>query len=432
MPLAPDQEQMLINLLIQEDLERVSPKLEAMRGDYIIKGARGGRGAGAKSWSMTSLVVQEANYTTQRVACLREIQESLEESVYELVQKTVERLRYPRWKFTREYAESPTGSKFIFRGLKDMRASRNIKGLEGFTRFFIEEAAPISDESWDVLLPTLFRTKGAQLLFCYNPETETDPVTRKVWLPYINHPKVKLIELRPGREDNPWFNDVMVELSEKMRREDPDLWAHVYGGLPRKQGQRAVMSRIDIRVAMERTIQNPEGETEIGVDVARFGDDKTVIIRRVGMSVVQQKELSGADTQLVAREVWDIAHRDKKVKIKVDDTGVGGGVTDKLKDLGANVIPVNFGAVPSDPVKYTSVADEMWFDFPLAEACIPDDPQLFEELAGREYEYTSKEQRKIESKKDFKKRLGRSPDHADALLLCFYRPKESTFAMGFV
>ena len=73
----------------------------------------------------------------------------------------------------------------------------------------------------------------------------------------------------------------------------------------------------------------------------------------------------------------------------------------------------------------------MWFTFPIDEAQIPDDIQLMQELEGRQYKYTSKDQRKIEPKDEFKKRVGRSPDRADGLLLCFYRPKENTFSYAF-
>jgi phage terminase large subunit len=100
---------------------------------------------------------------------------------------------------------------------------------------------------------------------------------------------------------------------------------------------------------------------------------------------------------------------------------VGGGVTDKLRELGAKVTAVNFGGDPSDKNTYTSVADEMWFTFPVNEADIPNNQKLMQELAGRQYDYDTKGRRKIEAKKDFKKRIGHSPDHADALLLCFYQ-----------
>jgi hypothetical protein len=87
----------------------------------------------------------------------------------------------------------------------------------------------------------------------------------------------------------------------------------------------------------------------------------------------------------------------------VDDTGVGGGVTFALRRLGAKVIPIHFRGSPKNKDKYDTVADEMWFEFPIDEVSIPDDPELM-----------------VESKKLFKKRFCRSPDKADALLLAYY------------
>lgn len=423
MPLSELEEIELLNLLEQEDRERVSPKIELARGtDRMIVIARGGRGAGAKTMGLCSLLVQESNYVYHRVACLREIQNSLEESVYQVIQETVDRLQYPGWKFTREYAESPTGSRWIFRGLKDMRSSTSIKGLQGFTRFFVEEAATISGESWDILLPTLFRNKGAKLFAAYNPESETDPVTTKIWNPYTGSDDALLIECRPEGEDNPWWNEALQKLSDKMKKTDPDLWEHVYGGKPRKQGDYSVLSRHLVRQAMQRKLPDQfDGKEQIGVDVARFGNDKTTIWHRKGMKIVNWKELAGKDTQAVARLAWDMGRQDTAVLFSVDDTGVGGGVSDKLKDLGARVQMINFGGKPNNDKKYTTIADELWFEFPLDEVEIPDDDQLFEELTQRKYNYDNTDRRKIESKEEFKKRIGRSPDRADGLLLAFYR-----------
>jgi phage terminase large subunit len=183
------------------------------------------------------------------------------------------------------------------------------------------------------------------------------------------------------------------------------------------------MSRVLVRAAMNRSLlEDPQGVVELGVDVARFGDDRSVIYKRRGMKVIGEKVLKGSDTQQVARTAWDMAGRNPQVKIKVDDSGVGGGVTDKLRDLGAKVLPVNNGGKPGDEKLYTTAADEQWFTFPINEADIPDDPELMQELTGRQYQYTPDDRRKVEAKKDFKKRYGRSPDKADGLLLCFYKP----------
>lgn len=413
----------LLALLEQRERERVSPKLEAFRAPMRIKGCRGGRGAGAKSWSIASLLVQRANYKRIHVACLREVQLTLEESVWKLLRETIERLGYSGWNITREHIDCMrTGSHFIFRGISDLRADQ-IKSLESFDVFWIEEAQSVREHSLDVLLPTL-RAPGSELWFSMNPEEERDPIIARLW--DSKRDDALLIDLRPGNEDNPWWTaELQIEMEADFRR-DPDLAEHIWNGAPRVQGSRSVMSRKAIRAAMDRDLTLDEkGAIELGVDVARFGDDATVIYRRQGMKVTDCLKLQGADTQETARRTWEIAGRDSRVRIKVDDDGVGGGVTDKLRDLGANVVPVHNGAPAWDTARFTTCADEQWFGLPIDEIDIPDDPDLMAELSGRQYSYTTKDQRKIESKADFKKRYGHSPDSADGLLLCFWNAKEA-------
>lgn len=327
--LTEEEEIELLLLLEQQERERVSPKLEAFRDPIIggdcpkeirIRGCRGGRGAGAKSHSLVSLIVQRANIQRIRVGCFREIQESLDESVYALIKLKVEQLGYSGWIFQVGTIISPAGSKFIFKGLKDLRASRNVKGLEAFDIFFIEEAATISMDSWDLLMPTLMRNPGSQLWFAYNPESEFDPVTVKIW--NRNRSDALLIELQPGPIDNPWWNDGLQKEMEEDYKADPDEAEHIWGGQPRKQGQRSVMSRVSIRAAMERVIE-PVGIVQIGCDVARYGDDRTTIYKRKGLVVVDRKAFSKQDTMTTAYECWAMADHDPSIPIYVDDSGVG-------------------------------------------------------------------------------------------------------------
>jgi phage terminase large subunit len=423
----------------QANRERVSAKLESFRDiriggtcpdDVIIKGVRGGRGAGAKSWGVISLNVQEANYFTERYACFREIQNTLNESVYQLIENTVERLLYPGWRFTNERIISPTGSEFIFRGLKDLTASRNVKGLEGFTRFLIEEAASISVESWDYLLPTLFRNQKAKLWFVYNQDLETDPVTTKVWNVFREEEYARLIECAPGKFDNPWWNDHLEKLSVKLKEIDPDLWDHVYGGNPRSQLFNAAISRILVRQAMDRGIIDPEGAEEVGCDPADMGDDKTEIYHRKGHKIIGHKELRKMDGEFIANEIWAMIDKRPYVPIKVDVTGIGTSTRDNLRRLGAKVVSVNFGegALKSD--EFPNIVSEMWFNFKdvLPFIDIPDDPELMSDLSSRLYDYDTKGRRCIESKKKFKERFNRSPDKGDAMLLCFYSGRNMTIS----
>jgi phage terminase large subunit len=329
---------------------------------------------------------------------------------------TIARLQYPGWKITRESLDSPAGSHIIFRGLADMRAADQMKSLEGYDIFWLEEASAISKESISILLPTI-RKEGSELWATLNREMEKDPIIAELW--DADRDDVLRIELLEGKADNPWFPDILQAEMETAYKNNPDEAMHVWGGQPRKQGDNAVMSRVAIRAAMSRTAEETEPD-EVGVDVARFGDDKTEMYRRLGPKTVAHKEYVKKDTQFIADAVWDFAGRSSQITIKVDDTGVGGGVTDALKRLGAKVIPINFGGTPKNKVKYTTVADEMWFEFPIDEAAIPDDPDLMLELSGRLYEYDKLGRRKVEPKKLFKERFGRSPDKADGLLLAYY------------
>jgi len=401
----------------RKKLIQVSPKLEIFRQPARIKLCYGGRGAGAKSWSIASLLVQRANKEKIKILCTREVQQSLEESVHQLIVNTIDRLEYKDWIITRDHITSPCGSRFSFKGLKDLRAARQIKGYEGYDIFWVEEASAVSEESWKELVPTL-RKPESELWVSFNRDQELDPVYTR----FIVHKRddAVIIWLEPGKVDNPWWTDELQKEMEEDYKYDPDLAEHVWGGEPRKQGQYSVLSRTEIRGAMNRTLQ-PEGAIQIGVDVARFGDDKTVIYKRHGMKIIEMKEFSGQDTMRTAKEAFAMRNQNPTVLIKVDDSGVGGGVTDRLREMGAKVIAVNNGESAIDKHKYTTVADEQWFNFPVNDADIPDNADLMQELSGRRYDFDNAGRRKIESKKEYKKRIGKSPDHADALLLCFYQ-----------
>ena len=363
-----------------------------------------------------------------RILCLREIQLSLEESSYTLIKQTVQRLGYSGFDIKREKIEHENGSEFVFKGLKDLRASRQIKSAEGFDIFFVEEAASVLRESLEDLLPTL-RKPNSEFWAVFNRDQENDPIYDM----FFRNPRPDscLLDLKPGNIDNPWFDNTPLKLEmEEDYKRDPDLAEHIWGGAPRKQGDYCVMSRAAIRAAMDRKIEEPIGAIEIGVDVARFGNDSTQMYKRHGLKVIDHREMKKADTIQVAQNVWDFAGHDRTVKIKIDE-GYNPGVVDLVRSYGGNVISVNFGGNPSpaNKDKYTSAADEMWFDFPINEAEIPDDQQLMTELSDRRYGYEKGTNRKkIEAKDDYKKRHGNaSPDRADGLLLCFYEPQQTRF-----
>ncbi len=416
----------MLEIRRQLELERVAPKFEEWRNHYRYKIAYGGRGAGAKTWSYNSLLVQRANERRTKILSIREIQKSIEESSYTIIADTIKRLRYPDWKFTEKHIENTrTGSLFSFAGAKDARATDSIKSYENYDILAAEEAQSISHDSWKVLLPT-FRKPGSEIWAVFNRTEENDPVYEI----FCKNPRPRscILQLEQGRIDNPWFPQELVDEMEHDYKTDPDEAAHKWGGLPRKQGLNCVMPRTSILGATKRVLDvSGAFDEQIGCDVARFGDDTTQMYRRRGLKVIDHRELVKASTDLVANELWDFGGRNPYMRYTIDVGAMGAGVIDMLRRLGAqNVIEVGFGANAADTARYADCASEMWFTFPIDEAQIPDDPKLVEELAGRRYGYVrgsgESDRRKIEPKGDYKKRLGRSCDRSDGLILCFYDP----------
>lgn len=127
----------------------------------------------------------------------------------------------------------------------------------------------------------------------------------------------------------------------------------------------------------------------------------------------------------------NFAGNNKDILIKIDDTGVGGGVTDEMLKRGYNILAVNFGSRSTDPDKYPNKISEMWFYLAsiIEQIKIINDKDLLRELTTREWQMDNKGRRGVESKEQYKKRGYRSPDLADALILAFYneppKPKVS-------
>lgn len=188
---------------------------------------------------------------------------------------------------------------------------------------------------------------------------------------------------------------------------------------------------------LEQIEIDPAWLLEIGVDVARYGDDHTTIFARRGPCVLECISYNGQSTSITAGYIKDMIKRlvmphenPQGIPIKVDDDGIGGGLVDQLDNDGWNVIPVNAGSSPFDSESYTNRRSELWYstrdrseDLQLDLSRI--DPENLKELKrdllAVRYKLNGRGQRVIEDKDALKKpdRLKRSPDWADGLNLCF-------------
>ena len=163
----------------------------------------------------------------------------------------------------------------------------------------------------------------------------------------------------------------------------------------------------------------------LGVDGARFGNDRSVIVRRQGLKMYEPVVMRNLDNmQLAARVSQEIEqHQPQAVFIDAADTGV----IDRLRQLHYSVIEVPFGGKAAKEQLYVNKRTEMWFavrDWISEGGSVPDDLMLKQELATPIYEFDTRGRYKLESKDDIRARLpdAGSPDIADALALTFASP----------
>lgn len=176
----------------------------------------------------------------------------------------------------------------------------------------------------------------------------------------------------------------------------------------------------------ELTERDVEGQPVIlGVDVARFGDDRTVLCVRQGLLVKEVQTFTGLSTMDAADRVLVLLQKERPQGVFIDAGAMGAGVIDRLRQLGYAVSEVNFGGAALDTERYANIRAEMYFkcrDWLTAGGAIPQDAELKTELSTVEYRFNTTGRIILEPKDRVKDRTGKSPDLADALALTFARP----------
>lgn len=398
----------------------------------------GGRGS-AKSWSIAYKIILSAS-SGKRWVCARETKDSIDASVHALLADTINRCNIGGWIITSKDFTHESGGKIFFKGLKGSSledTKTRLKSIEGVDGLWVEEAQSLTKSFLDILIPTI-RKSGSQQIFSFNRYLDPDAIYER----FCQNPDKKTtLIINANYWDNKRLSKEELYEAEKMKEDDYELWLHIYGGEPISQHEKSILSRAEVIKAMDRSIE-AEGQIQLGVDVARKGRDKTVIYMRKGHKVIYTIEYKKTKINEVVeyvKEICELAVKyldefdaedfdPKEIPIKIDDTGLGGGVTDYLEDNGYNAIPVNNGERAMEPDRYPNAISEMWHTFEkiINTVDIPSHDTLKKELTSRLGRFDTKGRRAVESKDDYKKRGNPSPDHADALLLCFYEKQNGS------
>jgi len=302
----------------------------------------------------------------------------------------------------------------------------------------VDEAEGVSEEIYEAI-ESVMTSANPLLLLIGNPTAmsgafrrafyEEREIYHAITISALDSPNVRAGRtVFPGLASAAW-----VEERRSVWGEDSLLYrARILGEFP-EQGEDTLLRLSDIEAAVNRDFpdsggpesERPEGVT-LAVDVARYGADSSVILRRRGDRADLIRELRQLDTMQLAGWVAAAIGECHPGQVYIDEVGVGAGVVDRLQELGHPVRGVNVAWKAKEDKVYANLRAEGYWTlaerFRSGRVSIPDDKGLISELAALRYSFDSQGRIKIESKDEMRKRGLRSPDKADALMLAFLAP----------
>lgn len=309
-----------------------------------------------------------------------------------------------------------------------------------------DEACGIGKALWDAE-DSLIANDDSRILAIGNPD---DPNTEfaTVCKPGSGWNTIKVNAFSsPNFTDEPvpdWLKPLLisrtwVEEKRKSWGEESPLWkSKVEGEFP-EQSTDSLVPLQALTAALTADIE-PGEPNELGVDVARFGDDSSVIFHRRGAVAQRISKENKRDLMHLSGVVVNAIRETGATRVKIDDIGLGGGLTDRLRELKTEgkiaaqveIVPINVGEAPA-----TNLMDERFRNL-RAELnwgmrtrfvdgkikLLGDCDNLLSQAGQIKYKYTSAGEIQIEAKAEMKKRTkGASPDDWDALVLCFAKPQ---------
>lgn len=438
----------------------IIPAFRKFQKSCRYKVAYGGRGSG-KSWTIARLLIEISRLMPVRILCARELQNSISDSVIQLLVDTIERHKY-----TSEFDVQrnriynlETGSLFIFYGIKNNPTK--IKSLEGVDICWVEEAENVSKESWDILIPTI-RKDGSEIWVSFNPKNILDDTYQR----FVVNPPSDIALLKVNYSDNPHFPETLRLEMEDCKQRDFEPYRHIWEGEPVADSELAIIKPVWIEAAVNAHIKlgfSASGRKRVGFDVADDGADSNANCFVYGSVVLAVEEWRGEDVIFSAHQTHTNAVKWQADEIIFDSIGVGAGVKAEYKRLNTGKIlctGFNAGAAVFEPDEFytqdkrngdmfANIKAQAWWllrdrfyktwraieygdtyavdEMISLSSEIKDLDYLKAELSRPRVDHDNNGKVRVESKKDMRKRGIPSPNKADALVMCF-APKEDVLA----
>lgn len=403
--------------------------------NYSKVSIRSGQGVGKTGFEASSLLWFLYSFDFARVVATAPTRQQLNDVLWSEISKwqakSIILNRLMTWTKTRVSVKG-----FEQRWFAVARTATKPENMQGFHEdnmlFIVDEASGVADDIMEAILGTL-SGENNKLLMCGNPN-------RASGVFYDSHTSdkdlykiYKVSSLNSPRTNKENINSLI----KKYGAESNVVRVRVYGEFPIDEDDVFITTSV-VHKGINTQFDLDIIETiDLGVDIARFGDDNTVIATKINNTILPLQVYHGYAITKTASEIIYQAKKlkndyefDKKIYVKIDDTGVGGGVTDIVREIKKQenlewlvVIAVNFN---------TSVNHAYYYDFNTVlwgnlkdlledgKISIPNDEDLEGELTSRKKSFTPNGKIKIESKKEMKQRGIPSPDRGDAVALSAY------------
>ncbi|MCM3573296.1 DEAD/DEAH box helicase family protein [Mesobacillus subterraneus] len=422
--------------------------LRDLASDRFVS-VRSGQGVGKTGLEAVAVIWYLSCRPNPKVICTAPTRQQLNDVLWAEIAKWLETSmvkNFLKWTKTKVYMIG--SEERWFATARTATKPENMQGFhEDYMLFVVDEASGVADNIMEAILGTLSGLEN-KLLMCGNP-------TRTSGTFYDSHHKDRADYKthKVSSWDSPRASKENIErLIRKYGKDSDAVRVRVYGEFPKSEPD--VFIALEwAETAVESIVEPYHKELHLGVDVARYGDDETVIAPRIGGKVFEllcyNKKGTTETTGNVIRSAREF-HRMypfiQHVYIKIDDDGVGGGVTDQLNEIisqeifpfSIQVIPVGNGRKAEDSEHYDNRGTEVWaavrdelkanmtayIQGQPAVVQLPNDERLISQLTTRKYKMTSKGKIKLERKEEMKKRGLDSPDRADAVALSFATDQE--------
>jgi hypothetical protein len=301
--------------------------------------------------------------------------------------------------------------------------------------FIVDEASGVDQLIFEVGQGAM-STAGAKTILTGNPTR-----TSGYFYDSFHRDRAKWYTMKVACADSNTVDPAFIEEMREKYGEDSNVFRVRVLGEFSVEGDDTVVPLSLIESAVERDIEiNPRSDTVWGLDVSRFGSDRTALCKRKGKKLLapittwSNKDLMQTCGLVMAE--WKRVENfedERPAEILVDSIGLGSGVCDRLSEMGLPARGINVAETPStSDTTYMRLRDELWFKarewFQGRDCRIPEgSDELVAELSVPHYAYTSSGKIKVEDKASMKKRGLRSPDLADAFCLTMAHESASSY-----